>query len=363
MGRAPVRLLRAARVPGGRRPEPRRLHPPVSALRAPGCRPADQGARPGGQRGVLRARRAGAGRARLAARGRPRGHHRAAAPRCWSRPSACSRRSARRSSAPPTWRSASSAPRRRWSSRSRGEIEEALEHPVDYKSVLQERLARRAEVVTYLTVAEDGPGARPQLHRGRRGRGAGARPRGGKDEEGSGAGSRPARSGPSGRGGLLDASALDIDEGLQVLPRPDQARVRHGRVRRRRAERVGQVEHHRRRAVGARRAVPAGGARAGDEGRDLRRRSRRAGLEVRRGRGGDRQHRRPPVHRLLRHLDRAPAQPRRRGRVPPQRRPLPARRRDRGALRLRARQGDALGRLAGQGRADRACRARASGAC
>jgi ribonuclease III len=37
------------------------------------------------------------------------------------------------------------------------EIEEALEHPVDYKSVLQERLARRAEVVTYETVAEAGP--------------------------------------------------------------------------------------------------------------------------------------------------------------------------------------------------------------
>jgi ribonuclease-3 len=37
------------------------------------------------------------------------------------------------------------------------EIEEALEHPVDYKSVLQERLARRAEVVTYQTVAEEGP--------------------------------------------------------------------------------------------------------------------------------------------------------------------------------------------------------------
>jgi ribonuclease-3 len=37
------------------------------------------------------------------------------------------------------------------------EIEEALEHPVDYKSVLQERLARRAEVVTYSTVAEQGP--------------------------------------------------------------------------------------------------------------------------------------------------------------------------------------------------------------
>jgi ribonuclease III len=37
------------------------------------------------------------------------------------------------------------------------EIEDALEHPVDYKSVLQERLARRAEVVIYETVAEEGP--------------------------------------------------------------------------------------------------------------------------------------------------------------------------------------------------------------
>jgi ribonuclease III len=39
----------------------------------------------------------------------------------------------------------------------RREIEEALEHPVDYKSVLQERLARRAEVVSYRTVSEEGP--------------------------------------------------------------------------------------------------------------------------------------------------------------------------------------------------------------
>jgi ribonuclease III len=37
------------------------------------------------------------------------------------------------------------------------EIEEALEHPIDYKSVLQERLARRAEIVTYRTVSEEGP--------------------------------------------------------------------------------------------------------------------------------------------------------------------------------------------------------------
>jgi ribonuclease-3 len=39
----------------------------------------------------------------------------------------------------------------------RGEIEQALEHPVDFKSVLQERLARRAEVVAYETVSEEGP--------------------------------------------------------------------------------------------------------------------------------------------------------------------------------------------------------------
>ena len=37
------------------------------------------------------------------------------------------------------------------------EIDEALEHPVDYKSLLQERLARRAEVVAYRTVSEEGP--------------------------------------------------------------------------------------------------------------------------------------------------------------------------------------------------------------
>jgi ribonuclease-3 len=38
-----------------------------------------------------------------------------------------------------------------------GEIDDALEHPVDYKSVLQERLARRAEVVAYRLVDEQGP--------------------------------------------------------------------------------------------------------------------------------------------------------------------------------------------------------------
>lgn len=37
------------------------------------------------------------------------------------------------------------------------EIAEALEHPVDFKSALQERLARRGELVEYAVVAELGP--------------------------------------------------------------------------------------------------------------------------------------------------------------------------------------------------------------
>ncbi len=37
------------------------------------------------------------------------------------------------------------------------QIDDALERPVDYKSLLQERLARRAEVVTYRIALEEGP--------------------------------------------------------------------------------------------------------------------------------------------------------------------------------------------------------------
>jgi ribonuclease III len=37
------------------------------------------------------------------------------------------------------------------------EIDDALEHPVDYKSVLQERLARQADVVLYRIDSEEGP--------------------------------------------------------------------------------------------------------------------------------------------------------------------------------------------------------------
>ncbi len=37
------------------------------------------------------------------------------------------------------------------------ELEDALEHPVDFKSTLQERLARRGELVAYEVVEESGP--------------------------------------------------------------------------------------------------------------------------------------------------------------------------------------------------------------
>jgi ribonuclease III len=37
------------------------------------------------------------------------------------------------------------------------EIENALENPVDYKSALQERLARRGEIVSYAVIDEQGP--------------------------------------------------------------------------------------------------------------------------------------------------------------------------------------------------------------
>jgi ribonuclease-3 len=37
------------------------------------------------------------------------------------------------------------------------EIDDALEHPVDFKSALQERLARRGEIVIYAVIEESGP--------------------------------------------------------------------------------------------------------------------------------------------------------------------------------------------------------------
>ena len=169
------------------------------------------------------------------------------------------------------------------------EIDESLEHPVDYKSVLQERLARRAEVVAYRIDAEQGPAhdrsfvAVAEVSGQELGRGEGKTKKGAEQEA--------ALQALEALGELrrADAPALDHDEGLQVLPEPHPARLRPRGVGDRGPQRLGQVERDRRRALGARRAEPAGGARADDEGRDLRRRPRHQGLELRRGRGGHRQ--------------------------------------------------------------------------
>ena len=66
------------------------------------------------------------------------------------------------------------------------EIDDALEHPVDFKSALQERLARRGSLVTYTVVEESGPPARPDVLdqcRGRRRRAGPGTGRSKKDAE------------------------------------------------------------------------------------------------------------------------------------------------------------------------------------
>ena len=149
-----------------------------------------------------------------------------------------------------------------------------------------------------------------------------------------------------------DAPQVADPQGLQVVPGPHQARLRLGGLGRGGAQRLGQVQRDRRGAVGDGRAVAAGRARAVDAGRDLRRRQGRAGALGGRGRARARQlrRRRRPAHG--RDLDPAPPGSQRRGRVPPQRRPLPPGRRPRGALRHGPGQGVALGRLAGPRRGD-----------
>ena len=78
--------------------------------------------------------------------------------------------------------------------------------------------------------------------------------------------------------------AIADAEGLQVLRRQDHARLRAGRVRRRRPERLGQVERRRLRRVGARRAGRARVARRQDGRRHLRRHRRPARARSGRGR-------------------------------------------------------------------------------
>ena len=190
------------------------------------------------------------------------------------------------------------------------EIEQALEHPVDFKSALQELLARRGAEVSYEITGEDGPAARAHLRGGgawstaRRWAAAAGRSKKHAEQEAA----REAverRSKPSHEGERADAAEVAHAEGLQVVPRPHAPGLRPGRQRRRRAQRLGQVERHRRGAVGDGRAVAAGGARPVDAGRDLRRRARRAGAQRGRGRDRARQLRRHGRPAAERDLDRA----------------------------------------------------------
>ena len=122
-------------------------------------------------------------------------------------------------------------PRRRWSRRSRRRSSEALEHPADFKSALQERLARRGDARRLRGDGGGGPAARADLRGRRRWSRARSSARGlGRSQEGRRAGGR--------RGGARrldgrrsdDAPEVDHPQGLQVVPRPHAARVLARRV-------------------------------------------------------------------------------------------------------------------------------------
>ena len=244
------------------------------------------------------------------------------------------------------------------------ELEHALEHPVDFKSTLQERLAQRGEVVDYAVTAELGPAARPHL-RGRSPRSAGARSAPARGARRSTPSRRPLAR-PSRCWTLhmrtrttewASTSPMHLRsvtlKGFKSFPDRTQLEFAPGRVGRRRPQRLGQVQRHRRGPVGDGRAVAARRPRPVDAGRDLRRRPRRAGALHGRGRDRARQRRRRRSTCRSARSRSCAGWTARGGRVPPQRRALPARRRARGAVGHRPGQGDALRRLAGPRRGDR----------
>jgi ribonuclease-3 len=108
------------------------------------------------------------------------------------------------------------------------EIEEALEHPVDFKSALQERLAQRALTVVYTVTEERGPAARADV------RGRGDRRRGGRrvgvgaieEERRAGRRARGARPlGQPGRGGLMHLKSITL-KGFKSFP--DRTKLEFG---------------------------------------------------------------------------------------------------------------------------------------
>ena len=223
------------------------------------------------------------------------------------------------------------------------EIDAALEHPVDFKSPLQERLARDAGGRELRGGGGGGPAPRPDLRGHGHGRGgsrcqrdAGARRRTPSRRRARAALRRHWRRSErpvhlkavnlKGFKSFPDRLTLEFGPGVSVIVGPNGS---------------GQVEHHRRRAVGDGRAVAGRGARAVDAGRDLRRRPRAAGAPGRRGRDRHRQGRRrrssSPLYEIsiVRRLDRSgDGEYRLNGAT------LPPRRRHRGARGHRPRQGD-----------------------
>ena len=232
------------------------------------------------------------------------------------------------------------------------EIDDALEHPVDYKSVLQERLARReAEVVAYRIASEEGPPHDRSFVAvveagGRR-----------KSAAGKGEGAEQERLFKLWTGyPTTDAPALDSPRGLQVLPQRTKLEfapgvsVVVGPNGSGKSNITDAVLWAPRRAEPARRPWPAM--------KDVICRSHgikgssSAEVEVVIDNGDRVLDSDFSEISIVRKLSRDGEGEYR------ERRSLPARGHHRGAVRLRARRGDALGRLAGQGRGDRPVPAR-----
>ena len=144
---------------------------------------------------------------------------------------------------------------------------------------------------------------------------------------------------------------IDQDPRLQVVPGSARDRARAGRCRRRRAERLREVEHRGRGRVGGRLADALRAPRREARRRPLRRRARSEGRRALRGRARVRQRGRELAGaRLQRGLDRAPARPRRRGAVP--RQPDAVRRTDLVELLADVGLGSAMHSIVGQGKVE-----------